>query len=125
MAQQPVLVVNEHHMMQLGVEYGGFRSTSVEADKKRFREMYGIDPNGASLIFRDLQTMDLGEAAIKKVDPFYFLMTLYWVHGYGTEARVCGTFHVNAKKTFRNHGWEYLAALQALSAHKVSYTYKL
>jgi hypothetical protein len=121
MAQQPVLVVNEHHMMQLGVEYGGFRLSSIEADKVRFRELFGIDPKGASLCFRDLQLLNAGgEAAIKKFDPFYFLMTLYWMHGYGTEARVCGTFHVNSTKTFRDHAWAYLAAIQALSAQKVS-----
>jgi hypothetical protein len=117
---QHVLVVNEHHMLQLGIEYGGFEQTSDRTDACRFRKLYGIDPSGASKCFRDLQTTDIGEYKISKINPLNFLMTLYWVYGYGTETRVTGAFRLGSEKTCRQHVWVYLSAIQALKATKVS-----
>jgi hypothetical protein len=116
---QQVLVVNEHHMQQLGLEYGGFNQTSERTDKQRFRKLYGIDARGASVCFRDLQITDIGEYTIRKINPHYFLMTLYWLYGYGTETRVTGSFKLGSEKTCRDHVWEYLSAIQALKATKV------
>lgn len=117
---QQILVVNEHHMLQLGLEYGGYKPTSDRTDASRFRKLYGIDPSGASRCFTDLQTTDIGEYKISKINPLNFLMTLFWIHGYGTETRVTGAFKLGSEKTCREHTWEYLSAIQALKEIKVS-----
>lgn len=119
--QQQIVIVNEQHMMQLGLEHGGFHLTSHQTDTRRFREMFGIDAKAASQCFHDLQTADMDEDyRIKKINPFYFLVTLYWAHGYGTTTKIAGAFKVSSEKTVRNHGWEYLSAIQALKETKVS-----
>jgi hypothetical protein len=121
--QNRVLAVEEGHMMQLGIEFGGFRLVQEKTNKHRFRMLYGVDPKAASECFRDLQTKEMDiEKRIHKINPFYFLMTLYWLYGYGTETTVSAAFRVNAENTFRKHGWEYLEAIQALAPHKVCIT---
>lgn len=117
---QPVLFVNEHYMLELGMILGRLHSTSDKADTSRFRELFGICPLSASKAFTDIQTTDMGEdLKIQKPDPMYFLTTLYWLRGYGIETRVCGACGVRSAKTLRDHAWKYLAAIQALKASKV------
>jgi hypothetical protein len=115
-----VIHVNSDHMLQLGIEFGGFKIVGANTNKKRFRQLYGVDSDVASKCFMDLQTKDIGEKRIQKINPYYFLMTIYWIYDYGTETTISGTFHIGAEKTFRKHGWKYLAAIQALAAHNVS-----
>jgi hypothetical protein len=119
--QNRILTVEEGYMLQLGIEFGGFRVVQEKTNKHRFRMLYGVDPKSASECFLDLQTKDIdNDKKIQNINPIYFLMTLYWLYGYGTATTVSGAFRVKAENTFRKHGWEYLGAIQALAAHKAS-----
>lgn len=115
-----LLVVSEHHMMHAGLEAGGHTPTSHATDMQRFRDFFGCDPKSCSKLFEDLQTTDIVEDRIRNANLSYFLMTLYWLRGYGTETRVSGHFKIKCPKTFRRHVWEYTAAIRALKARKVS-----
>jgi hypothetical protein len=114
-------VVNEEQMLQLGLEIGGFgQGGSLQTDMRRFRDLYGGHPKATAAVFRDLQTIDMGDAKIVKISLQYFLMALYYLRGYGIENRVMVVFGLKCPKTFRHHIWTYLKAMQALKAEKVS-----
>jgi hypothetical protein len=114
------VVLNEQQMLQFGLEIAGFRLTTPKTDLRRFRDLYGGDPGVTASVFQDIQTLEIGEAKIKKVCLVYFLMALYYVRGYGVENRVMTVFGLKCTKLFRKHVWGYLTAIQALKAHKVS-----
>jgi hypothetical protein len=115
-----ILLVQEHQMMQLGLEACGFPMKSDNLNKKRFRDLYGLDAKGSSVLFQDLQAIDLGLAKINKISPNHFLMTMYWIRGYGVHTRVMAVFGVKCPKTFWKKIWMYLYAIQALKSIKVS-----
>jgi hypothetical protein len=121
--QQRVLRINEQHILQLGLEFAGAKMTqSDKSNQRKFRDLYGPDPKAAAVCFVDLQTKDIGDARIKRIDPFYFFVALYWLRGYGTETRVSSAFRIACNETGRNHSWKYVAAIQALGQHKVRNT---
>lgn len=116
----PVIVVTEQQMLKLGVETGGFKLTGRNlTNLQRFRDLYGLYPKSAVVVFLDLQTYDSGQARIAKVSLFSFLMALSYARGYGIETRVMGAFGFSCATTFRNHVWTYLSAIQGLKAKKV------
>jgi hypothetical protein len=114
--EQPVIVVSTDHMLQLGIELAGFkiREAIKLSHHQKFKSLYGCLAKSASVCFSDLQTKDLGDSKISKVDPIYFLAALYWMKGYGTEERAASACKISSCKTFRDHTLEYLKALQAL-----------
>jgi DDE superfamily endonuclease len=116
----PAVVFSELQMLQVGLESGGHKLTGRSlTNLRRFRDLYGLYPKAASVVFLDLQTFDLGQARIEKVSLLYFFMSLYYARGYGIETRVMGVFRLRCPETFRNHVWKYLTAFQALKAKKV------
>lgn len=116
-----VVGISEEQMLKLGLEIAGFKPTGrPETSLRRFRELYGGNPKGTAAVFIDLQTINIGEAKINKICVFYFLMALYYARGYGVESRVMVVFGLSCTKSFRNHVWQYLEAIQALKAEKVN-----
>jgi hypothetical protein len=115
-----VLRLTEQHMLQLGLEFAGKQlMRSENSNVRKFKDLYGPHPKSAAKCFIDLQTKEIGDARIEKIDPFYFLVTLYWLRGYGTDTRVSAAFGIQCSETKRDHCWKYTAAIHALAAHNV------
>jgi hypothetical protein len=119
--RRTITIVSEKQMLQLGLETCGFvRTTNETSDESRFQDLFGACPGAAVKLFKDLQTEDLGDAKIKKINLKNFFMTLYYARGYGIETRVMTVFNIKCPKNFRMHVWQYLAAIQALKKKKVN-----
>jgi hypothetical protein len=120
---EPLVVVDNRAMLDLGTEMIGFSKRAHEQKKiEHFCASFGIEPNTCSIIFHDLQTVDIGNARIENIDPYFFLMTLYWLRHYTTNDVLAGIFRIN-RKTFSKWVWVYTYGIQALKETKVSTKY--
>ena len=109
-----VVEVSTHAMLDLGIDILGFSKHAHDKMKnERFRASFGIDPIACNIIFRDLQTVVIGNARIEKIDPYFFLMTLFWLRNYMTNIVMAGDFHID-DKTLSKWLWIYTYGIQAL-----------
>jgi hypothetical protein len=114
-------IVTEEIMLETGLEILGFWPTnSPTLARRRFRDLYGGNPKSAAQIYNELQTVDIGNAKIEKINLRYYLMTRYFARGYEVENRVMSKFGIKCNKTFEKHIAAYFIAVQALKAKKVS-----
>ncbi len=105
-------------MQVLGIQFAGFEQVSQTTDKARFRGTYGIDSVACSKMFYDIQTANIGDSIVKKIEVVYFLLTLFWMHSYSTEIALAAKFKL-CERTIRNKLWVYGKAIQALKSLKV------
>jgi hypothetical protein len=114
-----VIEVNHHAMLELGIEMMGFSKNTIDGMKiERFRASFGMDPIACSIVFHDLQTVDIGIARIQTIDPYFFLMTLFWLRNYVTNIVMTGIFHIDGK-TLTKWIWTYAHGIRALKNTKV------
>lgn len=95
-----VLEVTEGEMINLGLHAVGFGlqrqgKSCQENNIKRFCSFFGATPLVCSIIFRDLQIIDIGNAAICKPKVMHFLMTLNWLKRYQVELTLSGLFKLS------------------------------
>jgi hypothetical protein len=70
--EERVIRPSTKHMLQLGIKLSGKHLTrSVKSNIRRFRDLYGPHPKAAVKCFVDLQTKDIGDAKIEKIDLFF------------------------------------------------------
>ena len=111
--------VSARAILDLGIETLGFSKHEHDKMKnERFCASFGIDPIACNIIFCDLQTVDIGNATIKQIDPYYFLMTLFWLRNYMTNIVMAGVFHID-DKTLSKWVWIYTYGVRALKETKV------
>jgi hypothetical protein len=120
MANHNAMMINEQQMTRLGVELAGFAATSTSMESEQFRAWYGVHPTTATDVFQKMQPLTDDDVTIEKPNPFYFLMTLYWMHSYHNECLMCGMFKIKSKKTFLKNAWMSLKAIQSLKQTEVS-----
>jgi hypothetical protein len=89
-------------------------------ERKRFKALYGSNPNIYAAIFEDLQTTEIAEARVdaKSLCVNAFLMSLHFLKCYPTENQRSGIFQI-CKRTARKWGWFYCRKIQALKKEKV------
>jgi hypothetical protein len=118
-----IILLSDDEILELGIQSAGIiRGTAcLNTTKKRFRSSYGLDPPAFNELMSDLQTVDIGDKQIEQFDPFYLLMTLYWLRHYIVEPILAAVFRVN-EKTARKWCWKYALAIQALKETKVRCT---
>ena len=119
-----VVALTVTQIFRAGLRYGGFRwsgdyAQASNQQRRRFQANYGIPPHACLAVYHDLQTEDLGEAAIPKLTLKYFFLSLAWLKRYPTEHILAGNFSISEDTVERNI-WIYCRAFQALKRKKVS-----
>jgi hypothetical protein len=84
-----VIEVSPERMLSIGLHFVGYdlartQNVSVERNEERFVYMYGASSNVCSIIFDEIQMIDIGNSTINKPTPKHFLMCLYWLKKYQT-----------------------------------------
>jgi hypothetical protein len=122
--------VTEAQMLCLGLSFVGYdeernNRTHDNKNRDRFQKSYGVSPLVCSLIFSDIQVLELGEAKVSKPKPNHFLLCMFWLKRYQVESILSVIFGFH-EETICKWIWTYARAIQALKSHKVStYTIKL
>jgi hypothetical protein len=96
---------------------GSMDQSNLALRLTRFRAHFGVGPNTAIAVWKDLVQNDAGS---EKLDPAKFLVTMLWFKSYDTDSRLVSYLQVN-EKTVRNYYMKYTAAIQALKIDKVCY----
>jgi hypothetical protein len=83
--------VTEAQMLRLGLSFIGVdeERTNSSYDNKnrdRFTKAYGVSPLVCSVIFGDLQVLDIGDEKISKPKPKHFLLCMFWLKRYQVES---------------------------------------
>ena len=112
----------EAQIERTGLEWAGWHPIKRVCNSTReahFTGHYGIDACTARAIFMDLQTTDIVEAKIHRMDPLKFFITLYWMQTSSREQDMSAKFKVD-ELTARGYVWDYAARIRALKPKKVS-----
>jgi hypothetical protein len=116
------LIVTPDQLLHQGLRLIGITNNRIEnilreRNLERFRAHYGSNPIVYAQMWEDLQTNALIDSA--DTDLALFLMTIYFLKCYPTEAQLAATFHI-CKQTVRKWCWFYAIKIQALKELKVS-----
>ena len=115
--------VTEAQMLRLGLSFIGYdeeRTNRTHNNKNRehFLKSYGVSPLVCSIIFGDIQVLDIGDDKISKPKPKHFLLCMFWLKRYQIESILSIIFGYH-EETVRKWIWIYARAIQALKPHKV------
>ena len=123
-----VIVVTPDQMLTQGLMLVGFENHRIQnvsrvVNLERFRAHYGSNPIVYAQIWEDLQTTAVPDAQIDNVqaDLSMFLMSIYFLKCYASEALMAATFRI-CEKTVRKWRWFFASKIQALKTEKVSQT---
>ena len=124
-----VELLQEDIVLTIGLIFAGFpphRSAKHnEATKiSHFQGAFGADPKSCSKMFYDIQTRDIGSAAIPNPKLDHFFVALSFLKTYQTEAKSAGTTGLH-EDTVRKWAWKYCIAIQALKQYKVRMKLKI
>jgi hypothetical protein len=119
-----LIQLSEAQIERTGLEWAGWHPVEQKrvcdsTREARFTGHYGIDARTARAIFMDLQTTDIVEAKIHRMDPLKLFITLYWMQTSSRERATSAKFKVD-ESTARGYVWDYAGRIQALKAKKVS-----
>jgi hypothetical protein len=83
--------VTEAQMLCLGLSFVGYdeernNRTHDNKNRDRFQKSYGVSPLVCSLIFSDIQVLELEEAKVSKPKPKHFLLCMFWLKRYQVES---------------------------------------
>jgi hypothetical protein len=118
------ILVTERQMLSIGLNAIGYneerqRNTSQEKNEESFRRAFGATADVCSIIFRELQEYDIGQATINKPKPKNFLMCMCWLKCYQVEMMLSAMFGCH-EDTVRKWIWSFAYAIQAMKVHKAS-----
>lgn len=125
-----MFVVTPDELLWRGLVSVGFTGASILRVKRstrleRFRSHFGSNPNVYSEMWEDLQTTPIPEARITTDAVFVnldsFLLALYFLKCYPTEAQLAATFKV-CERTARKCYRFFSKKMQALKAAKVRHS---
>jgi hypothetical protein len=124
-AQLLARIVTADEIMRQGLELAGFdhrriNSSGRVGNYRRFKAWYGSSPIVYAQIWEDLLTTEIAEARIRPKDDLdHFLLALYFLRTYPTEANRSGIFKM-CEKTVRKWTWYFAGKIAALKGQKVS-----
>jgi hypothetical protein len=98
--------------------YDGRRVNDV-AKHRKFRILYGLEPETVRDLFTDIQSDIVGEKKIAGSQLHLLFVAIYWMKLYGTEDNIMAVFGIKSRVTLRKHVRMCLDALQALCQAKV------
>ena len=122
------MIVTADELLRRGLVLVGFSGARIgnvsrSTNLSRFRSHFGSNPIVYSEIWEDLQTSPFPEARIITDAVFVyldsFLLAVFFMKCYPTEAQLAATFKV-CEKTARKCCWFFAKKVQALKAAKVS-----
>jgi hypothetical protein len=119
-----VVIITSDQMLRQGLRIVGFnteriQNVSLDANLERFRAHYGSYPIVYAAIWEDLHHSTFPDARIDdKADLVSYLMAIFFLKCYPSEAQLAGTFRV-CERTVRKWCWYYAGKIQALKQEKV------
>ena len=103
----------------LGWEESRLRRRKVEETNiDQYRGMYGVDPCVIAKLINDLQTTEIDDAFVEKVDVDKLHWAVHWMYRYPTETESESSWNKCAN-TIRDAHWFYVARIRALKAQKI------
>ena len=116
---------SENEFLALGLTHCGWSEKSISRNGNknkdiRFRDRYYVTPKTWATIFNDIQ--DIGEASIKKPNPRYLLLALYYLKKYPTKHEMASFLDGN-EGTALNQSKKYIKAIQALKVQKIKWIF--
>jgi hypothetical protein len=120
--------VTEAQMLRLGLSFIGVDEERTNrahdnSNRDRFTKSYGVSPLICTIIFGDLQVLDIGDKKISKPKPKHFLLCMFWLKRYQVESLLSTIFGFH-EETVRKWLWTYAKAIQALKQYMVSTCYE-
>jgi hypothetical protein len=120
--------MNENnHIMESGLKAAGYDGLRVNdaAKHRKFRKLYGLEPETVRDLFIDIQTDIVGEKKLVRSQLKSLFVAIYWMKLYGTEDNIMDVFGIQSRVTLRKHVRTCLDALQALCQAKVCFQKKI
>jgi hypothetical protein len=107
---------DNNHILDSGLKAAGFQFVRVNdaAKHRKFRRLYGLEPETVSDLFIDIQTDIVGEKKLVESQLKSLFVAIYWMKLYGTEDNIMDVFGIKSRVTLRKHVRMCLDALQAL-----------
>jgi DDE superfamily endonuclease len=98
-----------------------FVETSHAIKYRRFRDLFGVDPETCTQVLQDIQSVAAGAHRIIKPKESCLLMALEWMRTYKAFTELQGLYAIKSDKTIRKRLRIYVQALQALKSSKVKF----
>ena len=115
------------NFLQKELELCSFGERSIARNKHttklaRYIDKYCVSPDACCLVFEEIKKDSLGKFQIKKADPSYFLMTLYYLKKYPTKYELSGFLDI-CEETALKKVRQYCLAIQALRFEKIKWIF--